>query len=174
MTAGGVQPTLLNGCARAATAAEARFRIDGPIAGRSARVVGLDAGAGAVVRRVAEQPWSGARFFTAEDATPAGGGGNGASTDVLLRAIDGSASPLSKELVDADLVVMIATSDDGAQAAASIAQACARRGIMMAGLILGERLEVGAAVSALRPWAPVLMTSADEGDVSELLTALRA
>jgi hypothetical protein len=173
VTAGaGVQPTLLNSCASAATAAEARFRIDGPITGRSARVIGLDAGAAAVVGRVAEQPWSGARFFTVEDATA--GGGDDASADVILRTADGSASPLSEELVEADLVVMIATSDDGAQAAAAIAMACARRGIMMAGLILGERLELSAAVSALRPYAPVLMVSGDEDDVSEVLTALRA
>jgi hypothetical protein len=165
-------PTLLNGCASAATAAEARFRIDGPITGRSARVVGLDAGAAEVVGRVAEQPWSGATFFTAED--PAPGGGDRAPADVLLRGLDGSTSPLSEELEDADLVVMIATSDDGAQVAASIAKACAQRGIMMAGLILGDRVELSAAVSALRPYAPVLMVSGDEDDVSELLTALRA
>jgi hypothetical protein len=174
VTGHGMRPTLLNGCASAATAAEARFRIDGPITGRSARVVGLDAGAAEVVGRVAEQPWSGASFFTAEDPTPAGGGDNGASTDVLLRGLDGSTSPLSEELEDADLVVMIATSDDGAQVAASIAKACAQRGIMMAGLILGDRVELSAAVSALRPYAPVLMVSGDEDDVSELLTALRA
>jgi hypothetical protein len=169
----GVQPTLLNGCASAATAAEARFRIDGPITGRSARVVGLDAGAAAVVGRVAEQHWSGARFFTADEAA-AVGRGDGAPADIVLRATDGSASPLSEELADADLVVMIATSDDGARAAAAIAHACARRGVMMAGMILGERLELSAAVSALRPYAPVLMVSRDEDDVSELLTALRA
>jgi hypothetical protein len=150
-----VQPTLLHRCASAATAAEARFRIDGPITGRSARVVALDAGAEAVAQRVAEQPWTGARFFGPGD-------------------LDGSPSRLADELADADLVVMIATSDDGVDAGAAIARACARSGIMLAGLILGERHELGAAVSALRPYAPVLLVSGDEGDLSELLTALRA
>jgi hypothetical protein len=164
-------PTLHNSCASAATAAEARFRIDRPIPSWSARVVAMDDGAAAVVRRVAEQPWSDARFLQAEDPAP---GDNGASGDVAMRSFDGSESRLSEELVGADVVIMIATSDGDGEAAASIAQACARAGVTMAGLILGDRPEPGAALSALRPYAPVLMVSGDEDDVSELLTALRA
>jgi hypothetical protein len=168
-----MQPTLLNSCARAATAAEARFRIDRPIAGRSARVIALDTGAAAVVRRVSEQPWRGARFLTSEDGAPVAGG-NGAAADIALRVMDGSESLLSDELADADVAIVIATSDDGAEAASTIALACDRSGIMTAGLILGDPLQVGAAVSALRPYAPVLLVSDDESDLSELLTALRA
>jgi hypothetical protein len=165
-------PILSNGCARAATAAEARFRIDRPIAGRAARVVALDPRAAEVVRRAAQQPWAGARFYVSEGpATPDGDGG---SPDLLLRATDGTASRLSDELPDADVAIVVATSDGGAQDAATIARACDVMGIMAAGLILGERGAVGAAVSALRPYAPVLLVSDDEGDVAELLTALRA
>ena len=58
--------------------------------------------------------------------------------------------------------------------AGSIARACAERGIMTAGLILGDRLDVGDAVSALRPYARNLMVSEDEDDVAAVLTALRA
>jgi hypothetical protein len=169
-----VRPTLLNGCASAATAAEARFRIDRPIAGGSARVIALDEGAADVVRRVADHPWGGARFLTSETWTPGAADGNGASADIVLRAIDGSTSRLDEELADADVAIMIATSDDGAEAASAIARACAKRGITTAGLILGDRLETGAAVSALRPYARILMATADEDDVSEVLTALRA
>jgi predicted amino acid dehydrogenase len=168
-----MQPTLLNSCARAATAAEARFRIDRPIAGRSARVVALDEEATEVVRRVSEQPWNGARFFTSEGGTSVVNG-NSAPADIVLRAIDGSESRLSDELVDTDVVIVIATSDDGAPVASAIARACVEAGVMMAGLILGERHELGAAVSALRPYAPVLMVTGDEDDVTEVLTALRA
>jgi hypothetical protein len=146
---GVVQPTLLNSCARAATAAEARYRIDRPIPGRSARVIALDTGAEEVVRRVAARPWSDARFLTAGEATP-------------------------DQIDDADLVVIVAQADDGAETAAAIALECQRRGIMMAGLIVGERLEASAAVSAIRPYAPVLLVSGDEEDLAELLTALRA
>jgi len=66
-----MRPILLNSCAKAATAAETRFRIDVPIAGqRAARIVALDERAAVVVRRVAEQHWSGARFFTCVDQRP--------------------------------------------------------------------------------------------------------
>lgn len=171
-----VRPTLLNSCAQAATAAEARFRIDRPIGGRSARIVALDEGAAEVVRRLADQPWGGARFLTYEDRTApvAGNGSTGPPVDILLRAGDGSETRLSEELADADVAIMIATADAGPEAASAIAQACALRGIMTAGLILGDRLEVGAAVSALRPYARVLMVTDDEDDVSAVLTALRA
>ena len=167
-----MRPILLNSCAQATTAAETRFRIDVPIAGlRAARIVALDEGSDVVVRRVAEQQWSGARFFMCVPGPPTVGG-NGALGDVLLRATDGSESRLSEELAGADVVVMIATADDGARAAAAIGDACTLRGIMTAGLILGEG-RVGAAVSALRPHARVLMVTKDEDDVSEVLTALR-
>ncbi len=64
--------------------------------------------------------------------------------------------------------------EPGVQAAALLAVACAERGIMTAGLILGERLEVAASVSALRPYARNLMVTGDEDDVAAVLTALRA
>ena len=169
-----VRPTLLNACASAATAAEARFRIDRPIASGSTRVIAMDEGAGEVVRRVAEQPWGGARFLSSEPKAPATSG-NGASADVVLRDMAGSDSRLSEELADADVAIMIATTDEGAAAAAAIARACAERGITTAALIIGDaRPELGAAVSALRPYSRILMATADEDDVSEVLTALRA
>src|SRR5207248_996655 len=58
-----VRPILGSSCAQAATAEEARFRIDRPIAGRVALIVALDDGAVAVVERLAERPWGAARFF---------------------------------------------------------------------------------------------------------------
>jgi hypothetical protein len=135
----------------AATAAEARFRIDRPIGGRAAVVVALDDGAANVVDRLAERSWGGARFFHATDG-----------------------SRLSKELATADIAIMIATADADVDAASAIAHTCAERGIMTAGLILGERLEVAPAVAALRPYARNLMVTNDEDDVAEVLTALRA
>ncbi len=44
---------------------------------------------------------------------------------------------------------------------------------MTAGLVLGDGFEAEDAVAALRPHARVLLLSADESDVFELLTALR-
>jgi hypothetical protein len=169
-----IRPTLLNSCAKAATAAEARFRIDRPIAElRATRVVALDEGAAAVVRGVADQPWRGARFFGYEPRTGAIES-NGHLADIVLRSADGSTARLSVELEGADVVVMIATADDGAEGAAVIGDACTLRGIMTAGLIIGEGRDAGLAVSALRPHARVLMRSRDGRDVSDVLKALRA
>jgi hypothetical protein len=148
-----LRPILANACARAATAEEARFRIDRPIGGRSALVFALDGEAADVIDRVAERPWRGARF---------------------LRAGGGAVLRLEDELADADVAIMIGTADADGAAASAIARACAERGIMTAGLILGEQLEVAAAVSALRPFARNLMVTEDEDDVAEVLTALRA
>jgi len=145
------RPTLLNSCAWAATAAEARFRIDRPIGGRSVLIVALDDDAAEVVDRVAEQPWGGARFFRSPE-------------DPLLAGL----------IPEADVAIMVGTADADGDAASTIAQACAARGIMTAGLILGERLDVTAAVSALRPYARNLMVTEDEDDVAAVLTALRA
>jgi hypothetical protein len=144
-----MRPILASSCARAATAAEARFRIDRPIGGRAALVIALDDQAAAVVDRVAERPWQGARFLHVDDDYTA-------------------------QLEDADVAIMIATADADGEAASALARACAERGIMTAGLILGDRVEVAGAVSALRPYARNLMVTDDEDDVAEVLTALRA
>jgi hypothetical protein len=145
------RPILANSCAHAATAEEARFRIDRPIGGRAALVVALDDEAAEVVGRVAELPWQGARFFRSPDELD-----------------------LERELADADVAIMIATADADGHVAETIARACAERGIMTSGLILGERLDVAPAVSALRPYARNLMVTDDEEDVGAVLTALRA
>ena len=56
----------------------------------------------------------------------------------------------------------------------ALARAGAERGIMLAGLILGEYGETREAVAALRPWARNLLITQDEDDVGAVLTALRA
>jgi hypothetical protein len=144
-------PILASSCARAATAEEARYRIDRAIGGRSARIIALDAAAADVVRRVAELPWGESRFFP-----------------------DPAAFDERNDLLDADVAIMVATADAHAETASSIARACASRGIMTAGIVLGERQEVGDAVAALRPYARNLMSTEDEDDVAAVLTALRA
>jgi hypothetical protein len=144
-------PILASSCAQAATAKEARYRIDRPIGGRSARVIALDAAAAEIVLRVAEMPWGASRFFAhASDFRP------------------------EDELADADVAIMIATADADGRTASTIARACVERGIMTAGLILGVRGDVGEAVAALRPYARNLMVTEDEDDVAAVLSALRA
>ena len=79
--------------------------------------------------------------------------------------------PAADELANADLVLVVATNDDGAELAADIARACWQRGIMATGLIIGESRD---AVAALRPYARNLMVTEDEDDIAAVLTALRA
>jgi len=160
--------TSLSSCARAATAAEARFRIDAPVESRNARVVALDEPAAEVLRSVAALEWAGARFFVCEPV-PVGGGAPG---EFLLRSIDGTPAVLSSELDGAHVVVMVATQDSGAGCAYAIGKACWERAVMTAGLVLGDGSQT-AAVAALRPHARVLLPTADESDLVELLTALR-
>ncbi len=157
-------PLLLSSCARASTAEETRHRVDVPIApARGARVIALDTGAAAVAERVAGLPWTSARFFS----------GRCDADGLRLSGIGGAPAALSEQLVEADVVVMIATSDAGASCAYEIGRACWERSIMTAGLVLGDGTGAQQAVTALRPHARVLLPSADETDVVELLTALR-
>lgn len=167
------RPTLLHGCAAAATAAEARFRIDARVdVKRAARVIALDDGAAEVAAEVARLPWQGAVFLTCEGA--AGVPGNGRGPDPVLRATDGSAQRLSDVLAGADVAVMLATDDGGADLAATIGEVCWERRIMTVGLVIDIDRRLGAAVRALRPHAQVLLVSTDADDVGEVLTALRA
>ena len=167
------RPTLLNSCARAATAAEARYRIQAPIAGvRASRIIALDAEAADILRRVAELPWTGdARFLIFESSTSVNGHGDSPG-DATLKTIDGRETLLSTELEGADVAVMLATHDDGEQAAA-IGGASFPRGVMTAGVVVAEGGLADRAVAALRSDAMVLVVTKDEGDVPDLLTALR-
>lgn len=166
------RPILGSSCARATTATEMRFRIDRPIRGRQgARIIGLDKGADAIVERVSHEQWGHARFFSL--AEPVGSVGEGGSESVTLRDADGHVSNLLAELDEADVVIMVATTESDAAAATIIGAACTVRGIMTAGLVIGERELVGGTVTAVRPHARVLMVSTDERDVIDVLTALR-
>jgi hypothetical protein len=165
-------PTLLHGCAAASSAEEASFRIQRPVeTHRSARVIALDGPATAVTDALSGREWQAARFLTGHDAAQVSGNGEG--PDPLLRASDGQQLPLSRILEGADVVVMVATTDDGAALAAVIGEACDERRITTAGLVIDTDRRLSAAVSALRPHAQVLLVSDDASDVAELLSALR-
>ncbi len=165
------RPTLLNGCGAAATASEARFRIDaGPQPPRATRVVALDAGADEMVRPYVDQQWGGAEFLSYAVADePAD-----QLDDLVLHTSRGARMRLSEALDDADFTMMVATTGEGAPAASAIGTACTLRGIMTAGLILGTSGGADAAVTALRPHARVLLVSGDGSDVAELLSAVGA
>jgi hypothetical protein len=167
--------SLLSSSARATTADESRFRLDYPLApARAVRVVALGPAAETMVRRVADLPWDTARFLVVADSrTDGDGGSNADKADFGLRKLDGSATALGLELVDVDVTIMVASTDSAATAAATIGAACGVRAIMTAGIVIGNDW-TQATVSVLRPYARVLMVSADEGDLIALLTAVRA
>jgi hypothetical protein len=173
-----MRPILHSSCAQATTWAQARFRIDCPIEGRrGARVVALDDGAATLVRGLARQRWHGARFYTlvARRTGASAHPDPGAEDDMPLHRARGGSAALGDELADADVTVLVATRDGAStEAVTTIGLACARRGIMTAGVVLGEPAGVAGTVRALRPHARVLLVSQDDQDVAELLSALRA
>lgn len=155
--------------ARAASREESRFRITRPLApARNARVIALDRAAEAVARRVARGPWAKARFYTAADVP----GGAADGTPPLFE-LHGRPAALTDVLTGTDVVVILATEDSGQAQAAAIGRECGARAITTAGVVLGDGFEADDAMAALRPYARVLLLSADESDVFELLTALR-
>jgi hypothetical protein len=157
------RPILLNSCARAATSAETRFRIDYPLAAaRATRVVALDDDAKEVVQQAAAQPWAQARFYSV------------VATGQGLVTMDGEASPLSVELEGVDTLVMVASAGDNTEAAATIGEACLMRGVMTAGLVLSHGDVNSDALLALRPYARILLVPAEPDDLVELLLAMRA
>jgi hypothetical protein len=92
--------------------------------------------------------------------------------DLVLGTPSGERVRLSEELADADFVMMIATSGDGAAAASTIGTACTLRGIMTAAVVLGTSGAADDALVALRPNARVLLVSDDWRDVAEVLSAV--
>jgi hypothetical protein len=126
-------------------------------------VIALDERAEGVARRLAAFPWAAARFYTGRHE----GGGT------LLTGFDGAPAPLDTVLTGTDVVVVLATGDDGRDVAAEVGRWCGRRGITTAGIVLGDGFEADDAVAALRPYARVLLLTADEDDAFDLLTALR-
>ncbi len=154
--------------ARMSSAAEARFRIDYPNSKpRVVKVVALDAESERVVKRVAEQKWQRATFFTSIkfDGAPtradepgsgqasgvrtmelprwplaplaSAAGGAGWSIQAWLSDLAGRTKALVDEVASADLVVMVSSAGTSAQAAAVIGEACAVRKVMTMALIIG-------------------------------------
>ncbi|SDM37571.1 hypothetical protein [Nonomuraea jiangxiensis] len=153
----------ISSCARAATAEEAAFRIDYPLAAaRNTRVVALDVEAEEIVRRASEMRWAQARFYSAADPGHS------------LLTMSGRTVPLAGELEDSNTLVLVSTSGENAEAAATIGAACKARGIMTAGLAVTSGRLTGEALFALRPHTRILLVPAEDDDLFELLRATRA
>ncbi len=167
----------LSESARAASATEARFRIDAANSRpRAVKVIALDSASEAVVKRLAQGPWPNASFLTAVASVPRAG--EPFSVKGWLSDLAGHTKNLVDEIDTADLVVMVAGGGQNVQAASLIGEACSLKRVMTTALVLGSASVSDAALSQtlaqLRPWALMLVIASAEEYVADMLSALRA
>jgi hypothetical protein len=165
--------------ARVTTAEEARFRVSYPNATpRAVKVIALDRKAEAVVKRLLQLPWNGASFFTASAFAAAPDQGASFSMTGWLADLAGLAKNLLDEVDTADLVVMVATAGENAQAASIIGEACSLKRVMTTALIVGAANAsdevLSKTLSHLRPWALMLVIANADDYIEDMLIALRA
>ena len=165
--------------ARISSAAETRFRVDYPNSkARVVKVVALDTPSERVVKRVAQQAWQRATFFTSIKFEGAPRGGESWSMQAWLGDLAGRTKALVEEVAGADLVVMVSTAGSSAQAAAVIGEACAARKVMTMALIIGCEQQSDDALSktlaTLRPYASMIVIANGDEYIEEMLSALRA
>lgn len=163
------RPTLLGSCALAATASELRFRVPYPNSmTRQSCVIALDARAADLMADIAGFHWHAARFFRLSDRQP-----DVSPNDVSLLGSDGQTRRYSGEIGDADVVILIATTSEGAREAEVIGRVARGSGVMTAGVVVAGP-STDAVVAALRPSAAVLVIASDADYLLAMLTALRA
>jgi hypothetical protein len=165
-------------CARAATAEEARYRVNYPNSrSRASKIIALDERAVAIERELETESWNGARFLSLAGRTRGVQGLDSIPLDLDLRDSSGAIVRLSEELADADVVVMISTAGESPDDAGIIGKSCAGRGIMTTGIIVEADARPGdveRTLAKLRPNARMLVVVSDADYIPEMLTALRA
>jgi hypothetical protein len=169
---------MLSESSRMSSAAEARFRINAPNAkSRRVKVIALDRPSEAVVKHLAQLDWNNASFFTAS-AFAGEPPGQGFSMQGWLSDLAGRTKDLLDEVGGADLIVMVATAGENAQAATLIGEACSLRRINTTGLILGGTSAtdemLAKTLAQLRPWSLMLVIASGEDYIEDMLIALRA
>jgi hypothetical protein len=164
---------VLSECARAATAEEARFRVDYPnSAPRRIKIIALDRPAERLVRRLAQESWNSATFMTTAAA------GTSHSVRDWLSNLAGEAKNLLDQISSADLVVTVSTAGESADDAAVIADACDVHRVMMTSLVIDRASATEPVLletmMPLRAHAAMLVVATGEDYVEAMLTALRA
>jgi hypothetical protein len=156
-------PAGVSACSEAATAKEAAFRMDYPLAAaRNTRVVAFDVEAARVVREASRLEWAQATFYSAADPGH------------MVTNMTGDEVPLGEILADSNTVMLVSTSGENVEAIDAIGAACRVRGIMTAGLVLTPAALASEALVRLRPHARILLVPAEAEDLVELLRATRA
>jgi hypothetical protein len=163
---------------RMASAEEARFRINAPNSKpRHVKVIALDRASETVVKHLAQLHWANASFLIASafaSAPPQ----RDFSMPGWLSDLAGRTKDLIDEINTADLVVMVATAGENAQAATLIGEACSLKRVNTTGLILGGAAAtdemLSKTLSQLRPWSLMLVIASGEDYIEDMLIALRA
>ena len=165
--------------ARMSSAAEARFRISAPNSKpRTTKVIALDQASERVVKDLARGRWNNATFFTASAFAGAPRGSERFSMQGWLSDLAGRTKDLIDEVNSADLVVMVATAGENAQAASLIGEACSLKRVTTTALVVGSAAVSDEALSKtlaqLRPYALMLVIASAEDYIADMLAALRA
>lgn len=169
----------LSESARATTAEEARFRIDYPNSRpRKSRIIALDSAGLEVLQTMARQHiGSDAHFLRYVGMKSASDSLKMLPVDAVLEDIHGNEVNLADEIADADVVVMMTTAGASAEAAEVIGNACFVRNKMTTGLVLNSgdvsATDLARTLTAMRPFAAMLVVSSGNEYVAEMLSALR-
>jgi hypothetical protein len=170
---------MLSESAKMSSAAEARFRINAPNSKpRHVKVIALDGPSEALVKHLAQLRWNNAAFFTASAFSSEPPGPGSFSMQGWLSDLAGRTKNLIEEVNSADLVVMVATAGQSAQAASIIGEACSVKRVTTTGLVIGSASisdeALSKTLSNLRPWTLMLVIAGAEEYIADMLTALRA
>lgn len=169
----------LSESARVTTAEEARFRVDYPNSRpRKSRIIALDAaGLEALQKLTSHHDWPGAHFLRYVGAKGASDSLHMLPVDAVLETMDGERVNLVDEIADADVIVMVTTAGASAEAAEVIGNACFVRSKMTTGLVLNSvdvpPIDLARTLTAMRPFAAMLVVSNGDEYVPEMLSALR-
>jgi hypothetical protein len=170
---------MLSESARMTTAEEAKFRINAPNSKpRAIKVIALDNRSQAVVKKLAEGEWNKASFFASVHFESPPQAGADWSMKAWLNDLAGRTIKLIDEVNTADLVVMVASAGEKAEAASVIGEACAAKRVQTTALILDRKSASDDALSNtllhLRPFASMLVVADDDDYIESMLVALRA
>lgn len=169
----------LSESARATTAQEAGFRIDYPNSRpRKSRIIALDAAGLEMLHALAKlHIGEDAHFLRYVETKSATVSLKMLPVDAVLEDIHGNEVNLADEIADADVVVMVTTAGTSAEAAEVIGNACFVRNKMTTGLVLNSAevsaIDLARTLTAMRPFAAMLVVSSGNEYVAEMLSALR-
>jgi hypothetical protein len=170
---------MLSESARMSSAGEARFRLRSPNSKpREIKIIALDTPSEELLRRLAEHSWNNATFLAATTLGGSLGNKHRVAAKGWLTDLSGRPSDLMDEVCTADLVVMVATPDGNAQAAAVIGEACNSMRVNTAAFVSGatsrQQDAVSRTLAQLRPWALMVVIAESDDYIEDMLVALRA